>query len=132
MRTLAYEIDHKTTPSTTCSSSTAPRRCSSELDRTLRITDGVVRFRIIKLAPGTPAAAGAARRARAGAGRRGAPPRGPREPRPASASRAAAARARASRPPPHRHRAHVSRPLRDFPQMRDRLLAGPALDSPTS
>jgi len=26
----------------------------SELDRTLRITDGVMRFRIIKLAPGTP------------------------------------------------------------------------------
>ena len=30
------------------------RRCSSGLDRTLRITDGVLRFRIIKLAPGTP------------------------------------------------------------------------------
>ena len=28
----------------------------SELDRTLRITDGVLRFRIVKLAPGTPAA----------------------------------------------------------------------------
>lgn len=28
----------------------------STLDRTLRITDGVQRFRIIKLAPGTPAA----------------------------------------------------------------------------
>lgn len=27
----------------------------SELDRTLRITDGVLRFRIVKLAPGTPA-----------------------------------------------------------------------------
>lgn len=26
------------------------------LDRTLRITDGIVRFRIVKLAPGTPAA----------------------------------------------------------------------------
>jgi small subunit ribosomal protein S6 len=26
----------------------------SELDRTLRITDGVLRFRIVKLAPGTP------------------------------------------------------------------------------
>lgn len=36
------------------------------LDRTLRITDGVLRFRIIKLAPGTPAApemSAAARRA---------------------------------------------------------------------
>ena len=30
------------------------RRCSATLQRTLRITDGVVRFRIIKLAPGTP------------------------------------------------------------------------------
>ena len=28
------------------------RRCSTSLERTLRITDGVVRFRIIKLAPG--------------------------------------------------------------------------------
>jgi small subunit ribosomal protein S6 len=28
----------------------------SELDRTLRITDGVLRFRLIKLAPGTPEA----------------------------------------------------------------------------
>ncbi len=28
----------------------------SELDRTLRITDGVLRFRIVKLKPGTPAA----------------------------------------------------------------------------
>ena len=28
----------------------------SELDRTLRITDGILRFRIIKLEPGTPAA----------------------------------------------------------------------------
>ena len=26
----------------------------SELDRTLRITDGVLRFRIVKLKPGTP------------------------------------------------------------------------------
>ena len=39
-------------PSTTCSSSTpATPSCSSGLDRTLRITDGVVRFRIIKLGP---------------------------------------------------------------------------------
>ncbi|HEY2536168.1 MAG TPA: 30S ribosomal protein S6 [Solirubrobacteraceae bacterium] len=28
----------------------------SDLDRTLRITDGVLRFRIVKLAPGTPEA----------------------------------------------------------------------------
>ena len=28
----------------------------SELDRTLRITDGILRFRIVKLEPGTPAA----------------------------------------------------------------------------
>ena len=30
----------------------------AQLDRTLRITDGVTRFRIIKLAPGTPRSAG--------------------------------------------------------------------------
>ena len=33
-----------------------------QLDHTLKITDGVLRFRIIKLRPGTPAAAGPARR----------------------------------------------------------------------
>ena len=41
--------------STTCCSSTRPTPgCSSGLDRTLRITDGVLRFRIIKLKPGVP------------------------------------------------------------------------------
>ena len=32
------------------------RELLERLDRTLRITDGVVRYRIIKLRPGTPAA----------------------------------------------------------------------------
>ncbi len=43
------------TPSTTCCSSTARARSSRRLQRTLKIADGVMRFRIIKLAPGTPA-----------------------------------------------------------------------------
>ena len=36
----------------------ATREVLETLQRTLRITDGVIRFRIIKLAPGTPGAAG--------------------------------------------------------------------------
>lgn len=49
----------------------------SELDRTLRITDGVLRFRIVKLAPGTPeppdmrAGAGAGAGVQAGAAHAG-------------------------------------------------------------
>lgn len=54
-RALAYPIDRRATgeyhllqfrPSATA--------LLDGLDRTLRITDGVLRFRIIKLAPGTP------------------------------------------------------------------------------
>ncbi|HEY7932995.1 MAG TPA: 30S ribosomal protein S6 [Solirubrobacteraceae bacterium] len=56
-RALTYPIDHKTSaeyhllqflPST--------RQLLSDLNRTLQITDGVVRFRIVKLKPGTPPA----------------------------------------------------------------------------
>jgi small subunit ribosomal protein S6 len=56
-RALAYPIDHKTTaeyhllqfhPTTV--------ELIAELNRTLHITDGVIRFRINKLKPGTPAA----------------------------------------------------------------------------
>ncbi len=59
----------------------------SELDRTLRITDGVLRFRIIKLAPGTPAApdmrASAAAAAPTATSRHAEPPTGALEPEPA-------------------------------------------------
>ena len=43
-------------PSITCFSSERQPTLIEELSHTLRITDGVLRFRVIKLRPGTPAA----------------------------------------------------------------------------
>jgi len=53
-RTMAYEIDHQTDAQYRLVQFKGPAEVLSELERTLRIADGVVRFRIIKLAPGTP------------------------------------------------------------------------------
>ncbi len=56
-RALAYPIDHKTTAEyhlLQFHASTAT--LIADLNRTLQITDGVIRFRINKLKPGTPAA----------------------------------------------------------------------------
>jgi small subunit ribosomal protein S6 len=54
-RALAYEIDHRTDAEYHLLQFHGPAELLANLQRTLRITDGVVRFRIIKLAPGTPA-----------------------------------------------------------------------------
>ena len=56
-RALAYPIDHKQAAEYHLLQfhSSTPELLAG-LDRTLRITDGVVRFRIVKLKPGTPAA----------------------------------------------------------------------------
>ena len=54
-RALAYEIRHKTDAEYHLLQFHGPATLLAELQRTLRITDGVVRFRMIKLAPGTPA-----------------------------------------------------------------------------
>lgn len=54
-RATAYEIRHKADAEYHLLQVHATPEVLSTLDRTLRITDGVVRFRIIKLAPGTPA-----------------------------------------------------------------------------
>ena len=54
-RTMAYPIDHATDAVYHLFQFNAPRELLEHLERTLRITDGVVRHRIIKLAPGTPA-----------------------------------------------------------------------------
>jgi small subunit ribosomal protein S6 len=70
-RTLAYQIDHKTSAEYHLLQFHATPELLGTLNRTLRITDEVIRFRIIKLAPGTPEApempaqAGAAPRAQA-------------------------------------------------------------------
>jgi len=56
-RALAYPIDHKTTAEYHLLQFHATQvELIAELNRTLHITDGVIRFRINKLKPGTPAA----------------------------------------------------------------------------
>lgn len=56
-RALAYPIDHKTTAEYHLLQFHASSvELIAELNRTLHITDGVIRFRINKLKPGTPAA----------------------------------------------------------------------------
>jgi small subunit ribosomal protein S6 len=54
-RALAYEIRHRTDAEYHLVQFHGPAELLANLHRTLRITDGVVRFRVIKLAPGTPA-----------------------------------------------------------------------------
>jgi small subunit ribosomal protein S6 len=54
-RALAYPIDHKTTAEYHLLQFHAPTGdLIADLNRTLLITDGVIRFRINKLKPGTP------------------------------------------------------------------------------
>ena len=53
-RKMAYEIKHKTDAEYHLLQFKGPKALLERLDRTLRITDSVVRYRIIKLAPGTP------------------------------------------------------------------------------
>ena len=56
VRQTAYEINHKGDAEYhLLQFHAATREVLETLQRTQRITDGVVRFRIIKLAPGTPA-----------------------------------------------------------------------------
>jgi len=54
MRHLAFEIDHKSEAEYHLLQFHGTPDLLANLNRTLRITDGVVRFRIVKLAPGTP------------------------------------------------------------------------------
>jgi small subunit ribosomal protein S6 len=53
-RTMAYEIRHKADAEYHLIQFHATPELLANLQRTLRITDGVMRFRIIKLEPGTP------------------------------------------------------------------------------
>jgi small subunit ribosomal protein S6 len=55
VRQTAYEIRHKTDAEYHLLQFHGGREVLESLQRTLRIADGVVRFRIIKLKPGTPA-----------------------------------------------------------------------------
>jgi small subunit ribosomal protein S6 len=54
LRPTAYEIRHKADAEYHLLQFHGPASLLADLQRTLRITDGVTRFRIIKLAPGTP------------------------------------------------------------------------------
>jgi small subunit ribosomal protein S6 len=54
VRPTAYEIRHKTDADYHLIQFHGTAELLAGLQRTLRITDGVVRFRIIKLEPGTP------------------------------------------------------------------------------
>ncbi len=53
-RAMAFEIDHKKDAEYHLLQFNGTPELLAQLDRTLRIADEVVRFRIIKLAPGTP------------------------------------------------------------------------------
>ena len=55
-RPMAYEIRHQPEAEYHLLQFRAPVTLIEELSHTLRITDGVLRFRVIKLRPGTPAA----------------------------------------------------------------------------
>lgn len=55
VRQTAFEIRHKSDAEYHLLQFHGTRDVLETLQRTLRISDGVVRFRIIKLAPGTPA-----------------------------------------------------------------------------
>jgi small subunit ribosomal protein S6 len=56
IRPLAYEINHRSEADYHLLQFHAPRGVLENLQRTLSITDGVLRFRIVRLAPGTPPA----------------------------------------------------------------------------
>jgi small subunit ribosomal protein S6 len=55
-RTLAYQIEHQADAEYHLLQFTGPSTLLDSLSHSLRIADGVVRFRIIKVLPGTPPA----------------------------------------------------------------------------
>jgi small subunit ribosomal protein S6 len=79
-RALAYQIDHREQAEYHLMQLHGPATLIASLERTLRITDGVVRHRIIKLAPGTPAAPEQSPRAVAATAGEAAAPAAPAEP----------------------------------------------------
>jgi small subunit ribosomal protein S6 len=88
MRRMAFEIDHRADAAYHLFQFEAERDLLEQLDTTLKITDGVLRHRIIKVKPGTPPPPSP----------RPEPPRGARAPE--DPGGAVAARAAADAPPP--------------------------------
>jgi small subunit ribosomal protein S6 len=54
VRNLAYEIDHRTEAEYHLMQFTGPPALLENLQRNLKVTDGVIRHRIIRVRPGTP------------------------------------------------------------------------------
>jgi small subunit ribosomal protein S6 len=54
VRRLSYEIDHRTEAEYHLIQFSGPPELLESLQRTLKITDGIIRFRIIRVRPGTP------------------------------------------------------------------------------
>jgi small subunit ribosomal protein S6 len=81
-RALAYEIDHREQAEYHLLQFSGPPSLIAGLEHTLRITDGVVRHRVIKLPAGSTAVAATATPA-PGAAAAEAPPSEPAEPDPA-------------------------------------------------
>jgi small subunit ribosomal protein S6 len=54
VRTLAYEIDHRTEAEYHLLQFTGPAELLESLQRNLKVTDGVIRHRIVRVRPGTP------------------------------------------------------------------------------
>jgi small subunit ribosomal protein S6 len=54
VRTLAYEIDHRTESEYHLLQFTGPPELLETLQRNLKVTDGVIRHRVIRVRPGTP------------------------------------------------------------------------------
>jgi small subunit ribosomal protein S6 len=88
LRKMAYEINRRTEADYRWFRFEAPTELLGTLDHNLKIADGVLRFRIFKVDPGTPTivppavAAPGPRERTGGPGDRGDRERGPREDRP--------------------------------------------------
>jgi small subunit ribosomal protein S6 len=54
VRRLSYEIDHRTEAEYHLIQFSGPPELLESLQRTLKITDGIIRFRVIRVRPGTP------------------------------------------------------------------------------
>lgn len=135
-RPMAYEIRHQPDAEYHLLQFKAPGTLIEDLSHTLRITDGVVRFRVIKNRPGTPAApsspppvvaAVSSSGDRGSAGDRGAPPaqRSSGEEMTPASEAAAAAEATAPSEPPEAESAAAA-PAADAPP------AAPAADAADS
>lgn len=81
LRKMAYEINHRTEADYRWMRFEAPSELLDSLDHNLKIADGVLRFRIFKVDPGTPVIVPPAATASPGPRERTAAPQGARQDR---------------------------------------------------